>query len=146
MQSESAESGGPIESTPGYAGYDGGAAGRAHNEAAFRHFLNIERRRAGRSGRAVVLVLVSLRERPGTDAVLTTAAAAGIFSALGLSVREVDFVGWYRDGRVAAAALIQRAIPLPATCQRIAERVTETLQQQSIDSSLPARIRVIPLR
>src|SRR5918993_1483831 len=75
------------ESLPSYSGFACGAAGQAYNQIAFRHFLSIERRRAERSGRPLLLILVALR-RNQTDPALTTAMAAGIFRGLGETVRE----------------------------------------------------------
>src|SRR5262245_49725281 len=107
---------------PGYAALTA-AAGDVHNEAAFRYFLAVERRRAEQGSRSVLLVLVSLRSTQGRTQRLTQSAAGAIFRALGSSVREVDFVGWFRDSHVAAAALIQRSRPEPdAVAARIVNR------------------------
>ena len=46
-------------------------------------------------------------ESPGAHAKLTDATAAALFGGLGACVREVDFVGWYREGYVAGAVLTQ---------------------------------------
>ena len=135
-----------LDSIPGYTAYHGGAAGRAHNEAGFRHFLRIELRRAARSGHCVLLVLVSVREGGGPSVNIAPLAAAKIFSALGASVREVDFVGWFRDGRVAAAALVQRASPSAEIRQQIAGRVMKTLRNERFGRAGVARVRIVPLR
>jgi hypothetical protein len=113
-----------------------------HNEAAFRHFLAIERRRAERAGRTVVLVLVSLRGTAGRSERLPQPVARGILSALGSSVREVDFVGWFRDGQVAAAALIQRGRPQPAM---VTARINDTLKRDLRESAANLRLRVVLL-
>jgi len=134
-----------VESTPGYTVFGGGSAGPAHNEPAFRHLLAVERRRAERSGRSVVLVLVSLRRAPGRNQLLTAPAAGEIFAALGASVREVDFVGWFRHGHVAAAALIQRAATQPALLPDIVTRITRTLQEEVRGDSSALRVRVVLL-
>ena len=76
-----------------------------YNERALRHFLEIERRRAERSGRSVLLMLVSLRAAPGTSARMDVSLAGRVFSGLSLCVREVDFIGWFRTQRVAAAGV-----------------------------------------
>ena len=134
-----------VESTPGYTLFGCGSAGPAHNEPAFRHLLTVERRRAERSGRSVVLVLVFLRRVPGRNQLLTTAMANEIFSALGASVREVDFVGWFRDGHVAAAALVQRATTQPAALPDIVARITRTLNEALGSSSNALRVRLVSL-
>jgi hypothetical protein len=96
-------------STPAYSGFRAGHIGQAYNEAAFRYFLAVDRRRAERSKRPLYLVLASLRKRPGANAQLTPQQTTVFFSALAGSVREVDFVGWFREGRVPAAVLAQSA-------------------------------------
>ena len=135
-----------LDSIPDFTAHHGGVAGRAHNEAAFRHFLGIELRRADRSGHCLLLVLVAVRDSTGRNTRLAPLAASKVFSALGTSVREVDFVGWFKEGRIAAAALVQRATPTSEIQQQIAGRVMKTLQRENFTSSGVARVRVVPLR
>ena len=114
-------------STPAYSGFRAGNIGQAYNEAAFRYFLAVDRRRARRSQRPLLLVLASLRERPGTNAQLTPQQTAAFFAALAACVREVDFIGWFREGRVPAAVLAQGA---GAACDPavITRRILSTLR------------------
>ena len=135
-----------LDAIPGYTAHHGGAAGRAHNEAAFRHFLGIELRRAARSGHCVLLVLVNVRESGSGSVKLPPMAASKIFSALGESVREVDFVGWFKEGRVAAAALVQRVNPSADVRQQIVSRVMKTLSKEHLGNAGVARVRIVPLR
>src|ERR1041384_331880 len=116
---------------PGYAVYRGSGVGDVHNEPAFRYFLALERRRAEQAGYSLLLVLGSLRSAPGRNQRLTPRSAAAIFAALGSSVREVDFVGWFRDSQVAAAAVIQRGRPEP---DGVAGRINETLKRELRDA------------
>ena len=122
------------ESLPSYSGYASGAAGQAYNQTAFRHFLAIERRRAERSGRPLLLVLVALR-RSDAASRLSSATAAAIFRGLGETVREVDFAGWFREGVVAGAVLTQGsgAASEPARVH-VAKRVMRALR-----AHVPAR-------
>ena len=99
------------ESVPAYTAFHAGVAGLAHNEAAFHHFLSIERRRAERGAQSVLLVLVRMRVRMGRSARLEPAMATAVFSALGASVRDADFIGWFREDRVAAAVLTHHPAP-----------------------------------
>jgi hypothetical protein len=133
-----------LDLVPGHTGYVSGVAGRAYNEAGFRHFLDIERRRAARSGHLLLLVLVEVR---AADRVvtLTPVAAGRIFAALGATVREVDFVGWFRHGRVAAAALVQRTTPSLEVRQQIASRVSTLLSRERVHVGGATRIRVVPI-
>ena len=93
----------------------------------------------------MILVLALVRSREGHSATLSQDTAADLFTGLAASVREVDFVGWFFEGRVAGAVLSQgdgsvhdRAV--------IRNRVLTTLR-----SSLPAhrakhvQVRVIRL-
>jgi hypothetical protein len=135
-----------LQSNPGYTKFHGGVAGLAYNEAAFSHFLAIERRRAERSRRSVLLVLVSAQSQTGRPAVLDQMAASALFARLGAAVREVDFVGWYREGRVAAAVLTQQVPASVEACNRVVARVTAALNIPAIGAHGRLRVRVVSLR
>ena len=105
--------------------------GQAYNEQAFRHFLAIERKRAARASRSFLLLLVSLRKEPGASVAINAKAASRLFSGLAGCVREVDFIGWYREERVAGAVLTQGlGTPPPAAVRGIGDRVTQVLNQR----------------
>jgi hypothetical protein len=135
-----------LQSLPAYSGFPAGVDGQAYNEAAFRHFLAIERRRAEASMQSVLLVLVMIgRDAAGTS--VRDATAAAIFRGLGESVREVDFVGWFREGRVAGAVLAQGT---PASTEQarqlMADRVIRTLRKRLRPLlSKQLRVRVVHL-
>ena len=108
----------------------------AYEEAAFRHFLAIERKRAERSGRSMLLLLVEIKALTG-DTEIAASVSSRLFSALGGCVREIDFIGWYRSGRVAGAVLTQGPeSPASEVSQQIGERVAQVLSQ-----TLPAHVR-----
>src|SRR5262245_45114840 len=73
---------------------------QAYNEAAFRYFLTVDRRRAHSWMRSVLLVLVGMRMSPGRNAKLSDPTAAALFIGLRECCREVDLVGWYKQRRV----------------------------------------------
>jgi len=77
----------------------------AYNEEAFQYFLEIERKRSELSNRSFLLMLIDFHKHPRIDAV----TAQTLFSVLSRCLRETDFIGWYRDGRVAGAVLTQHA-------------------------------------
>jgi hypothetical protein len=85
----------------GFALQDG--PGEAYNEAAFQYFLEIERKRSELSSRPFLLLLIDFTKHPRIDAV----NADTLFSVLSLCLRETDFIGWYREGRIAGAVLTQ---------------------------------------
>jgi hypothetical protein len=81
-----------------------GRFGQAYNEQAFRYFLQIERKRAARANRPVLLVVLDLKKSPEM-ARIDPALTADLFHCLCRCLREADVVGWYREDRVAAAVL-----------------------------------------
>src|SRR6266545_17505 len=135
-----------LESIPAYCGFRGEQVAQAYNEAAFRHFLAVDRWRAERSARSLLLILVTVRQRPGLRAKLTDDTAAALFGGLGACVREVDFMGWYRQGHVAAAVLAQGVKASGDVLHLIAKRVIPTLRKRlSADQSRNLRVHVVRL-
>jgi hypothetical protein len=68
--------------------------------------------------------------------------AANLLQGLGLCVREVDFIGWYRGWRVAGAVLAQGVDePGVDASRRIVERVTRVLSER-LPGSVAGRLRV----
>jgi hypothetical protein len=136
-----------LESLLAYAPFQRNAASPVYDEKAFRHFLALERKRAEQSSRSFLLLLVSFKKDHRGSATVPASVAGHLFSALEACVREVDFIGWYRDGRVVAAVLTQGAEPPAGALRPIADRVTGLL-----DRRLPAQladrlhVRVIPVR
>jgi hypothetical protein len=119
-----------------------GSGGNLYNEEAFRHFLALERTRAERSERSFLLLLVSLRKSPELGIHVPRAVSSLLFSGLALCVREVDFIGWYRDERVAGAVLAQGLdVPGSDAPARIVERVTQILSSR-LPSTIAERLRV----
>lgn len=134
-----------LDSTPAFSPFSGGHFGRAYNEAAFRYFLAVDRLRAERSRRLLNLVLASVREAPGRSAQLAPPTAAVIFAGLAASVREVDFVGWFHEGRVAGAVLAQ-GVGAADERAAIRNRILATLSTSvPRDPSRNVHVRVIRL-
>src|SRR5207247_11419531 len=110
--------------------------GQACNEEAFRHFLAIERKRSRRSSRPFFLLLVGLKKRRGMTGRIDSVVAAQLFACLWLSLRESDVVGWFREGRMAGALLLQ-AGETPGT--DITDLVCGKIRR-SLQESLPADV------
>jgi hypothetical protein len=124
-----------------------GRFGQAYNEEAFRYFLLLERKRAERAHRPVLLLLLDLREPPGRVRI-DPALAAKLFSCLWRCLRETDVVGWCRENRVVGAVLTQvdDVVP-PEVTAVIRQRVGEVLRQGfSAEVARPLRVRVYRLR
>ena len=121
---------------------------RAYNEEAFRYFLAVERARAERSHRFVYLALVAMRRGPGRRRVhLSGPIATALFRGLSTSVREVDFIGWYRESQVAAAVLAQGPKASDAgAAALIAERIAAELKKRlPVEESKHLRVRIVKL-
>jgi hypothetical protein len=111
-------------------------------ENAFRYLLDTERRRAERAGRPILLLLVNMTKGCPPDVRTSPAVAASIFRALCVCVREVDFIGWFREGRVAGVVLTQGSEPLlPDAPRRLGNRVTSVLRQH-VPSTVAERLQV----
>lgn len=119
-----------------------GRLGDFYNEEAFRHLLEIERTRAERSACPFLLLLVRLGRGPGHGGRVPREVGPTLLSGLSVCVREVDFVGWYREGRVAGAVLAQGLdIPASEAPSRIVERVTQVLRQR-LPATIASRLQV----
>jgi len=136
-----------LDSIPVNPGLRGGQVFEVYNEAAFLHFLAVERLRAERSHRFLFLVLVTIQRSPGRNAKLTNDTSAALFRGLGASVREVDFVGWYQEGQVPAAVLVQGVKPSDGgAAPSIAGRVRDELKKGLTVTELKnLRVRVVRL-
>lgn len=124
--------------------------GHAYNEDAFCYFLGVERRRAERSNRPLLLLLADLKEPAGgTSAPIGSVLATALFAALGQCVRETDFVGWYREGRVVGAVLIQHSdtpegdMSRSIIGQRVGRTLAGTLSRDIVDR-LQVRVYQLP--
>ena len=137
-----------LDSIPIHPGVRRGHVRQAYNEEAFRYFLAVERARAERSHRFLYLALVAMRQGHGRRrATLSGPTATALFRGLSTSVREVDFIGWYRESQVAAAVLAQGpqasdAAAAPLIAERIAAELKKGL---SAAESRHLRVRIVKL-
>ena len=112
--------------------------GAAYNEEAFRYLLLLERKRAERSGRPLVLLLVGLK-RDGLSVKLTPEMGRLLFSVLSVTLREVDFAGWYREDHVVGAVLTQGTDYQPRShSERIDQRLVRAFAER-----LPAPVSAL---
>jgi hypothetical protein len=100
-----------------------------YTEETFRFFLDIERKRAEVSGRPFLLLLVDLKNESEPGSTVDQEPARLMSSALSACVRETDFVGWYRAGRVLGAVLTQHAdVELANMTETVTERIGGALR------------------
>ena len=79
----------------------------AYDEETFRHLLDLEEQRSQRSGRPFLLVLLDVNAAGVLVENGNERALDELFRTLVDSLRETDFVGWYRSGQVVGAVLTQ---------------------------------------
>jgi hypothetical protein len=106
--------------------------GEAYNEEAFQYFLEIERKRSELSNRPFLLMLIEFtKQSVGSTTEIDAVSAGKLFSLLSACLRETDFVGWYREGRIAGAVLTQHGEPERDDLSEIVRRrVDEALTRQ----------------
>ena len=119
--------------------------GQSYNQAAFRYFLTLERKRSERAGRPFALLLVDLEKPAGALRPLEPGVASRLFETLRSHLRDTDILGWYQDGHVVGAMLthdvhftgtdVQRAIE-----DRVGRAIRESLQGED---SHRVQIRVL---
>jgi len=135
-----------VESIPAYATLLGRRIARVYNQAAFRHFLAVDRWRAERSSRSFLLILVTIRQSSDRGGKIADATAAALFRGLDACVREVDFIGWFREGRVAAAVLPQGLNASGDAPHLVAARLVPALRKRlPAEEAGKLRVRVVRL-
>jgi hypothetical protein len=120
---------------------------QVYNEEAFRYFLAIERRRSEISRRPFLLLLVDLKPLRVNERI-EPALVDKLFSALWSSLRETDFIGWYRDERVVGAVLTQPAeVGGKEMCRQARERITRMMIDrlpEAVGDRLQVRVYQLP--
>ena len=104
---------------------------QVYDEATFRYFLELERKRAEPVKRALLLALVGFAGKGHKAARIDAATARGLFAALASCVREIDVVGWYRTNRIAGAVMPQPCNVAKSHASRsVGERIALSLSRR----------------
>jgi len=74
-------------------------------EETFRYLLKAEHQRAQRSGHGYYILLVYKTNDQGMVVRMDSYLANEVFNALARSLRETDYIGWYREGHIAGGVL-----------------------------------------
>ena len=116
----------------------------AYSQEVFRYFLASESKRSERSGRSCQILLVYGTDAPGRIVQMNPHVAKTVIAASFRSLRETDYIGWYRDGRIVGAVLTVLAQESMAQVStHLQSRLVETLRAElGIEeiSRLPIRI------
>ena len=103
----------------------------AYNQAAFRYLLETESKRSERSGHLCQILLVYWTEAEGRIVQMDSHVAKTVMAALSRSLRETDYIGWYRDGHIVGAVLtvlVQEAMAQVTT--QLQPRLEEIIQAE----------------
>ena len=90
------------QSTKGMAGF---SRSRVYSEEAFRYLLESESKRSERSGHLYQILIVYCVDAQGRVRPMEAYVAKTVMAALSHSLRETDYIGWYREGLVAGGVL-----------------------------------------
>jgi hypothetical protein len=77
----------------------------AYNQEAFRYLLESESKRSERSGYFCQILLMYSTDAQGRIVLMDSHVAKTVIAASSRSLRETDYVGWYRDGHILGAVL-----------------------------------------
>ena len=77
----------------------------AYNEEAFRYLLESESKRSERSGHCYQILLVYRTSVQGAIDQMDSPLAKTVIHARSSCLRETDYIGWYREGRVMGGVL-----------------------------------------
>jgi hypothetical protein len=102
------------------------------NQEQFQRMVSVERRRIQRSGKALLLMLVEIRQNPSEN---DTKILRKVLLALASSARETDVTGWYKANAAAAVlftdvATDDRNFVLKTILTRVSETVRNYLTSQ----------------
>ena len=99
------------------------------HEEAFRYLLQAESKRSKRSGHGYHILLVYRTDVHGAVARMDSAVASGVLDALARSLRETDYIGWYREGCIAGGVLtVVGQDAMGDVHARVQQRLKEILQ------------------
>ena len=79
--------------------------GGGYNQVAFRYLLESESKRSVRSGYFCQILLMYSTDAQGRIVPMDSHVAKTVIAASSRSLRETDYVGWYRDGHIVGAIL-----------------------------------------
>jgi hypothetical protein len=125
-------------------GMTGFSQSGAYNQEAFQYLLESESKRSERSGHRCQILLLYWTDAQGRIVQMDSHIAKTVMAASSRSLRETDYIGWYRDGRIVGAVLtvlVQESMAQVAS--RLQERLADVLQSElSIEASRRLQIRV----
>jgi hypothetical protein len=98
------------------------------HEDAFHYLLQAEAKRSQRSGQGYHILLVYRSEAEGLITPMHAYVSAVVLDALVRSLRETDYIGWYREGHIIGGVLtVVGQDSISEVFKRVQQRVKDTL-------------------
>lgn len=122
--------------------------GSIYSEEAFRFLLNSESKRSKRSGHSYQVLLISQINEQGVVVRIESGIANTVILALSRSLRETDYIGWYRQGYAVGGVLTVVGRESAAeVSDRLQARLRDTLRSElGVQRSSSLRIRMCEAR
>jgi hypothetical protein len=99
------------------------------HEEAFRYLLEAEYKRSQRTGQGYHILLIYRSELQGSITPMHSYVSTVVLEALAGSLRETDYIGWYREGQIVGGVLtVVEPDSITEVHNRIQKQVTEILQ------------------
>jgi|CXWL01.1.fsa_nt_gi hypothetical protein len=115
----------------------------AYSQETFRYLLESESKRSERSCHFCQIFLMYQTDAQGRIVPMDSHVASIVMATLSWSLRETDYIGWYRDGRIVGAVLtvLKQESMAQVSCH-LQKRLAEVLQLKlSIAESRRLQIR-----
>ena len=113
-----------------------------HNEDAFHYLLSNESKRSERSGRSFQVLLAYLTAPNGSLEKMGSHLASQLLLALSRSLRETDYIGWYRNGHIVGGVLTALGdCPTAGVIYQIEQRFVQAVEDVVL-ADMVSRLRV----
>jgi len=101
----------------------------AYNEEAFQYLLEGESKRSKRSGHLYHILLIYCTNEQGILIAMESNIAKTVIAALSRSLRETDYIGWYRAGLIVGGVLtVVKQESMAQVSSHIQKRMADALQ------------------
>jgi len=109
-----------------------------HNEAAFRYLLESESKRSEQSGYFYQILLVYQTNVQEDILQMDSDVAAKVIAALSQTLRDTDYIGWYREQFIVAGVLtVVRQESMAQVSSHIQKRMADALQLEPCIAANP---------
>ena len=115
-----------------------------YNEEAFQYLLEGESKRSKRTGDLYNILLINYKNEQGTLILMEPNIAKTVIAAVSRSLRDTDYIGWYREGHILGGVLTVLGPNSEAdVCSSLRPRLVRILRDDlGVEESCRLQIRV----